>query len=192
MVKQILDNSDVPVTEVEHGGFRDKGHEVDSTGERQHADQDERYIADPATKGNDAEETGEEDDAAGRIPITHLEEEDGGEPFDYCWYISSYPVSAGDKNLCGAPVERLLQHEDAQDFDGSTHSRTVEDGSREQQNHVHQVLFRLHRNGEEGQVLLRRPGNFIHLHKVQADFQKSVSVATDDTQVTRSNKTNVP
>lgn len=63
------------LTKVEHVSCRDKSHEVDPRGERHHADQDERHVADVATKHNDAEVTGEEDHAACRVPITHLEEE---------------------------------------------------------------------------------------------------------------------
>lgn len=63
------------LTEVERAGCCDEGHEVNSRGERQHADQDEHHVADAATKHNDPQETGEENHAACCVPITHLEEE---------------------------------------------------------------------------------------------------------------------
>lgn len=63
------------LTQIEHVSRRDEGHEVHPRGERHHADQDEPYVVDAATKQDDAEETGEEDRAACSVPITHLEEE---------------------------------------------------------------------------------------------------------------------
>lgn len=63
------------LTEVEHVRRRDEGHEENPRGERHHADQDEHHVAEAATKHDDAEETGEENHAAGGVPITHLEED---------------------------------------------------------------------------------------------------------------------
>lgn len=63
------------LTEVELVSCRDEGHEVNSRGERHHADQDEQHVADASTERNDTEETGEENHAACCVPITHLEEE---------------------------------------------------------------------------------------------------------------------
>lgn len=62
------------LTQVEHVGFCDEGHEEDSRGKRHHADQDEHHIADAATEHKDTEETGEKNHAARSVPITHLEE----------------------------------------------------------------------------------------------------------------------
>lgn len=62
------------LTEVEHVGRRDEGHDVNSRGERQHADQDERHVADAAAKRDDTEEAGEENRAACCVPVTHLEQ----------------------------------------------------------------------------------------------------------------------
>ena len=60
------------LTQVEHVGCRDEGHEVNSRCERQHADQDERRVADAAAKHHDTQEAGQEDGAARCVPITHL------------------------------------------------------------------------------------------------------------------------
>lgn len=65
------------LTEVEHVRRRDEGHEVDSQGERQHANQDDRDVADgAAAEQHDAEETGEEDRGACCVPVTNLEKEE--------------------------------------------------------------------------------------------------------------------
>lgn len=67
------------LTGIEHGGCRDKGHEVDARSKRQHADQDQRFIADASPEHGDAEITGEENSTACCVPITHLRKEERSE-----------------------------------------------------------------------------------------------------------------
>lgn len=64
------------LTEVERVRRSDEGHEVNSRGERHHADQNEHHVVHAATKYNETEETGDENHAACCVPITYLEEEE--------------------------------------------------------------------------------------------------------------------
>lgn len=64
------------LTEVEHVCCSDKGHEVDPRGEGHHAEQDEQHVVHAAPKHDEADEAGEEDHAARRLSVSHLQVEE--------------------------------------------------------------------------------------------------------------------